>query len=111
MSQLVTVRLDEIPEPGAKGFSYTTATGEQEGFVVRFAGEVRAYENSCPHTGVSLNWSDDQFFELDHKFIQCALHGALFQPQDGRCIWGPCLGQSLKSLPFELVEQNVLIYI
>lgn len=58
-----------------------------------------------------LNWSDEQFFDFEHKFIQCSLHGALFEPLDGLCVWGPCLDKSLQSIPVELVDQQVIIYI
>jgi nitrite reductase/ring-hydroxylating ferredoxin subunit len=111
VSTTIKLRLAEIPEPGAKGIQYATAQGEQAALLVRYAGEVRAYVNSCPHTGVTLNWADDQFFTLEEDYLQCSLHGALFQPLDGLCIHGPCCGESLKSLPVQLVEQYVLIYI
>ena len=111
MSKVIKLKLTEIPEPGARSISYAEEGQQWEGFVVRFAGEVRAYENHCPHTGANLNWSDDQFFELDHKFLQCSLHGALFQPLSGECVWGPCVGKNLKSLPVKLVDSQVFIYI
>ncbi len=111
MKPAVKFLLADIPEPGGRAFQITDAEGTHDAFIIRFAGEVRAYLNSCPHTGVNLNWSDDQFFDIDHTFIQCSLHGALFQPLDGLCIQGPCQGDSLKSLPIQLVEPHVLIYI
>ena len=104
-------KLDDIPEPGGKSIQLVTADGKQEAFIIRYAAEVRVYVNSCPHTGVSLNWADDQFFDYEDKFIQCSLHGALFGPLDGRCVRGPCLGESLQSISFELVGRQVIIYI
>jgi len=111
MRHELVFELDEIAEPGARSFSVNTAAGTQEGFIIRYADQIRVYLNSCPHTGVSLNWADDQFFDVSHKFIQCSMHGALFEPLNGRCVWGPCLGESLQSVEFELVEQHLLIYI
>jgi len=111
MTKKMLFELDDIPEAGGRAFRFKTPGGDKDAFVVRYSGEVRAYINSCPHTGVKLNWSDDQFFDVDHKFIQCSMHGALFEPLDGRCVWGPCLGESLQSVPFELVDQQVIIYI
>ena len=87
-----------------------TPQGEKQGFVIRFAGEVRAFINSCPHTGVNLNWSEGQFFDYDFEFLQCSMHGALFDPLSGRCIWGPCAGDYLTSLPVKLVDMQVIIY-
>lgn len=91
--------LKELADPASRGFSLSLEEGEVEGFVVRRGNRVTAFINSCPHTGASLNWSPDQFLDVEGEFIQCSLHGALFRPNDGLCIRGPCVGQSLQSLP------------
>ncbi len=75
-------------------------------FVVNWHGEYRAYLNSCPHTRVSLNWRPNQFLDLESRFIQCGLHGAIFEPLTGVCLRGPCLGRSLLSLPTVVVEDG-----
>ncbi len=71
------------------------------GFAVRHRGRLYLYRNSCPHTGVSLNWLPNQFLTEQGDFLQCSLHGALFRIEDGFCVRGPCLGRSLQpvSLP------------
>lgn len=99
--------LAEIADPGAKGF-YLEAL-KLDGFVVRKGDTVRAYRNSCPHTGAPLEWMPDQFLNLDGNLIQCALHGALFQIHDGRCIAGPCAGQWLQSLQVEIQDGQVVL--
>lgn len=71
------------------------------------AGKYRAYVNKCPHTGVNLNWLDNQCFDSDGDLLMCSLHGALFQPDDGFCVYGPCKGQSLVSLPL-LIKAGVI---
>ena len=48
-------------------------------FVVRTGATVRAYENSCPHTGGPLDWVPDQFLTREKDMILCATHGALFR--------------------------------
>lgn len=79
-----------------------------DGFVVRLsANEYYAYENHCPHTGVPLNWQPDQFYDLDYHYLQCGMHGALFQVYDGLCVRGPCLGQSLTALKIVVEEGTV----
>lgn len=67
-------------------------------FAVRYEGKIFAYVNSCPHTGVSLNWQPHEFLDYDRQYIQCAMHGALFRIEDGYCIRGPCAGASLKAV-------------
>ena len=71
--------------------------------LVRWQGRVRAWENRCPHTGVNLEWLSDQFFDPEGRHLQCATHGALFRPDDGYCIFGPCAGQSLT--PVRVLER------
>ena len=90
--------LDDLADPGSRGFTCLHHDVAIEGFVVRQGAHVAAYVNSCPHTGASLNWSLDQFLDVEGQFIQCSLHGALFRLEDGVCVHGPCVGQSLRSL-------------
>ena len=100
-------QLDEIPNPGAKGVYLEPL--QLDLFVVRRGTTVRAYRSSCPHTGASLEWMPDQFLNLDGNLIQCALHAALFQIHDGRCIAGPCVGQALQPLALEIRAGQVVL--
>lgn len=100
--------LDEFPDPGSRGFDIDL--GEDQPFrlfVVRKGEVLAAYKNACPHTGAPLEWLPDQFFDLDYSFIQCAIHGALFRPEDGYCLRGPCVGRKLESLPL-MIKAGVL---
>ncbi len=86
-------RLDEIAEPGARGFRIGTGGETRAIFVVRQDGRVVAYENSCPHLGSPLDWVPDRFLDLEKRFILCATHGALFRIADGFCVGGSLRGQ------------------
>jgi nitrite reductase/ring-hydroxylating ferredoxin subunit len=101
--------LEELPDPGSLEFVMPGREEDRAGFVVRHGDAVRAYRNRCPHTGASLNWLPDQFLELEGKLIQCATHGALFRPEDGRCIRGPCVDQSLEALPVKI--ENGIVWL
>lgn len=94
--------VDEIANPGSRSFSIRDEITERAGFVVRIGQHVYAYRNQCPHTGVSLNWSEDVFLNSDESLIQCAMHGALFSIDEGLCLWGACLGESLEKLQLEI---------
>jgi nitrite reductase/ring-hydroxylating ferredoxin subunit len=72
--------------------------------VVRRNGRVHAYVNRCPHTGVNLEWLPHQFLDSSGKYLQCALHGALFRIADGHCVHGPCAGDALQ--PIAVIEQH-----
>lgn len=99
----------EIPDPGCKQFTVSHPAGRLEGFIVHRGGRLSAFVNHCPHTGVSLNWLPDQFFDRDAEFIQCSLHGALFRPDDGYCVRGPCAGRSLERLELEVRGEEIWI--
>lgn len=94
--------IEKLSELQAEEF-LTGADGQKrDAFVFRYQQQFYAYENSCPHTGANLNWQPGQFFSLDGRFLQCSLHGALFEPETGRCVRGPCAGQSLKKVTLTL---------
>lgn len=67
-------------------------------FVVRFKDELYAFENRCPHRGVELDWEPGEFFDETQRYLICSTHGALFEPHSGKCVSGPCIGESLKAV-------------
>ncbi|MGO4004535.1 Rieske (2Fe-2S) protein [Pseudomonas fluorescens] len=84
----------ELADASSRGFKI----GEKNVFAVRREGKIYAYENRCPHRGISLEWHPDQFLDASASLIQCASHGALFLIESGECVAGPCAGQSLTAL-------------
>ena len=70
---------------------------------------LMAYKNSCPHTGVNLEWQPDQFLDLSNSYIQCATHGALFRLEDGYCLRGPCAGDALEPVEVRLEAGQVVL--
>ncbi|MFQ5958220.1 MAG: Rieske (2Fe-2S) protein [Alphaproteobacteria bacterium] len=105
----VLCRLDDIPMPGAKGFTLGDGADALDIFVVRDASGVYAYVNDCPHTGGPLDWNPDVFLTLDKRHIQCATHGAVFGIADGRCIHGPCAGENLASVTVAVVDGAIVL--
>lgn len=71
--------------------------------------EITAYLNRCPHLGVPLNWNENQFMDSDSSFIRCSTHGAMFEPESGLCILGPCRGESLWQLTCSIENGNIYI--
>jgi nitrite reductase/ring-hydroxylating ferredoxin subunit len=96
-------RLDELADPGGRGF----AVEGQEIFVVRRGRLVAAYVNSCPHTGGPLDWVEDQFLDFGRQHILCATHGALFRIADGHCLAGPCKGKALTPVAITVAAGEV----
>ena len=105
----VLCRLDEIADPGAKGFTFWTGEMMFRGFVVRRGDAVRGWRDRCPHVGTPLTLGDDRFLTRDGAYILCSTHGALFRPGDGLCVGGPCAGQSLRAWPVEVTDGQVVV--
>jgi len=81
----------EIPDEGeATVFTVSIAGVAEEGFAVRSAGCFFAYINRCPHNGSTLDWVPGRFFSEDGEALVCQTHGALFAPDSGACLSGPC---------------------
>ncbi len=95
--------IDEIPEAGARGFNIDG----HHLFAVKKHGNIRVYANHCPHLGIQLEFMPDQFLDMEGSLIQCAMHGALFRIEDGYCVSGPCVDQSLTALPFAVQDGDV----
>jgi nitrite reductase/ring-hydroxylating ferredoxin subunit len=73
-------------------------------FAIRFDGTAHAYINSCPHAFTELDWQPGVFFDAAGLHLVCATHGAVFAPETGYCVGGPCRGAALVKLPVR--EQN-----
>ena len=102
-------RLDEIAEPGGRGFQVDRSGELRAIFVVRHGGRVVAYENSCPHLGSPLDWVPDRFLDHAKRYILCATHGAVFRISDGYCLGGPCAGKHLKRVPIRIDQGSIYL--
>jgi nitrite reductase/ring-hydroxylating ferredoxin subunit len=78
-------------------------------FAVRFDGTAVAYVNSCPHRGTELDWQHGEFFDESGLYLLCATHGAAFDPATGKCVSGPCAGDSL--FPIAVRESGGIVVI
>jgi nitrite reductase/ring-hydroxylating ferredoxin subunit len=97
-----TVPSDSLPADGELGFRFEAPNGRLiDALCVRHDGVPRAYINSCPHWGITLDMEDGRFWSHDRGHLECINHGAMFRPTDGFCETGPCLGASLTPLTVE----------
>lgn len=111
MTWITLAKAGTIPENTAQEFTLKQDDMTVELFVIHANGRLFAYVNRCPHTGINLNWMPGQFFDITHQFIQCSTHGALFRPDDGFCVRGPCAGASLQSLPLKIDNNEIHVQI
>jgi nitrite reductase/ring-hydroxylating ferredoxin subunit len=104
---ILLCKRNEIEDPGSRGFEIKHGRKHISLFVVHRDGVYSAFINSCPHTGVNLEWQEDRFLDLDNTYIQCATHDALFETDSGLCIAGPCVGQSLQAVAIEIIDDEI----
>ena len=95
----------DISESEAKSFTLNDAAV----FAVKQDGQIFLYENSCPHIGIRLEFVENQFLDMEKRFIQCSNHNALFEIDSGLCVSGPCNGKSLKPIPFEILDNQIVV--
>ena len=103
----ILCKTSDIKDPGSKGFEFKLGQKNYSIFVVHKNAEFFAYYNICPHTGANLEWQEDQFLDLDNALIQCTTHDALFIIDSGKCIAGPCIGDTLKAIPLSIQSGNL----
>jgi nitrite reductase/ring-hydroxylating ferredoxin subunit len=96
---LALCELAALDDPGAQGFVFEANGATFRGFVVRRGASVAGYVDSCPHIGAPLALTPTVYLTRAGDHIVCATHGALFRPDDGKCVAGPCAGRSLRPWP------------
>jgi naringenin degradation protein FdeD len=98
----------EIKEGEGRGFVFGSGTEREAIFVIRWQGALIGYRNSCPHVGTPLDWPEHRFFDADGEYLMCGTHGAVFRPEDGQCIDGPCKGRVLTRVAIKIEEGAIL---
>ena len=98
----------EVEEGKTVKFSFTRDDRPQEGFVGRFKGKLFAYDNTCRHLPISLDYGDNRFFDSKGESLVCQTHGAMYEPDSGLCTRGPCAGASLHAL--EVIEEDGVLW-
>ena len=105
----VLCRVEDITDPGARGFEVETPEGTRDVIAVRIGDAVHGFHNACPHQGTPLETFPDRFLSRDGSALICSTHGAMFRPRDGLCVRGPCKGKSLNPAPVEQMDGDVVL--
>ncbi|HNX70365.1 Rieske (2Fe-2S) protein [Rivihabitans pingtungensis] len=90
------------------GLRFTLPDG-RPGIAVRFRGQVYAYVNTCAHVPVELDLVAGDVFDISGQYLVCAMHGAYYDPQTGRCLGGPCPGRRLT--PLTVIERDGQVWL
>ncbi|WP_197038415.1 Rieske (2Fe-2S) protein [Billgrantia saliphila] len=103
----VIARLRDFATALSRG---VTLPDGRSAFLVCVHGRITAFVNRCPHQRVPLNVPEGEFLDAGGELIQCGMHGALFLPETGECVFGPCLGRYLEPLAISIdAEGNVIL--
>ena len=102
--------MSEIPDRSARGYVADLGRIHRKVIAFRDGNDVRGFADACPHMGVPLPWKPDAYMSEDGHFLRCANHGALFD-LDGKCVHGPCKGESLLALTLEVRRGDVWLVI
>ena len=101
--------LADLADPGSRGFVFREGEALFLCFLVRRGDKVRGYVDRCPHAGLPLALAPSRYLTREGDYILCASHGALFRPDDGLCVGGPCGGRSLTPWAVEIVGEQVIV--
>ncbi len=105
---VAVARVGELKPGETKKFLLQCDGREIEGFLLYYGGEHHAYVNRCRHVPMGLDWVENQFFTEDGRFVQCATHGAYYEPETGECVAGPPCGRTLYRIPVR-IEGDAII--
>jgi nitrite reductase/ring-hydroxylating ferredoxin subunit len=100
--QILVPNVAELKQGETRVFSFPTAYGDMQGFVIRHQGSLHAYENKCRHWPIPLDYGDADFYFASVGRIVCKTHGAMYDPGTGECDAGPCAGQRLTAFSLRL---------
>lgn len=101
-------RSDELVEGGlAVPFDVEYEGENCRAFAIRFEGRVHAYLNRCTHVALELDWQPNRIFDDTGQWLLCAAHGAVYAPDTGAGVAGPCRGGLTK---ITLSEREGVVY-
>ncbi|MBN8715395.1 Rieske (2Fe-2S) protein [Thermomonas sp.] len=104
----VLAALEALPRDGLLAVE-APLDGTPEPLILHRAadGGVRAWLNVCPHAGRRLDYAPGKFLRSKAGELVCAVHGATFTLEDGRCVAGPCRGESLRAVAVHCADGQV----
>jgi len=105
----IIARVEEMAPGSVRKFWLICRKYRIDCFLINYQGEYHAYVNRCRHMPTPLDFVRYQFLTEDGKHLICLTHGALYEPETGLCVDGPCKGLPLYRLPVRVDQGEVLV--
>lgn len=109
--RIPVVRAADLRPGQTAKFAWEARGRTRRGFVLNYRGTVRAFVNECAHIATGLDCLENEFFDKEGRYLVCAMHGALYEPDTGDCVSGPPCGASLDPLRVEVEGEEVVVYV
>ena len=107
---LASIPINAFDDTAVVTFDYDDAFGRAcTGIVVRHNGQFHAFRNRCPHWSTPLDDDGPTPFDPATGEWVCQTHGARFESSTGRCVSGPCRGESLTKFAVEIEDDRVVV--
>lgn len=104
----VVCRAGELAPGQTRKFLIEVEGRDEECFVVNYGGTLYAWVNRCMHVPMTMDWVENRFLTQDGRYIQCATHGAWYEPDSGECVAGPACGRYLIRVPLQVRGDEVV---
>ena len=102
----VLLGTEDLGDGEARIVRYPTGKPPKRSFIVVGTAEgLRVYWNVCRHLPIPLDAGIGKLSGGEH--LVCLTHGARYRPIDGHCVAGPCKGEILEAVEFEVVDGEV----
>jgi nitrite reductase/ring-hydroxylating ferredoxin subunit len=108
--------------PGGRAFRFQVLCGEIKSFpgmnadpddylpafIIQYEHHYFAYLNRCAHVSMELDWNPGEIFDEEQQHLICATHYAVYDPQSGQCLRGPCpKGSKLITVPIIVKDDGI----
>ena len=101
--------VEDIPDGNSTEFIAPFKGRDRSLIALRKGDDVYLYLNICPHIGLPLDFTPNQFLNLEKTYILCANHMAQFEIETGICISNPCPGEKLTPISFEIRNNQIYL--
>ena len=106
--EIVVGTVGDLAPGTTRKFLLPTVGEPTEAFLVNVDGEVHAWVNRCRHVEITMDWVEGRFLDEGGRYVVCSTHGALYEPDSGRCVSGPPFGRFLIRVPLRIEGDRLI---